>query len=80
MPDYLTMLHHLAVPDHPNKALEEKGALGDIPEEPPIPERVPDEVKEKLLEPEVPKSRVSENEVEEEEEAPGSGRGRGQRP
>ena len=36
------------------EALEETGALGDIPEEPPLPEGLPDAVKEKLLKPEVP--------------------------
>ena len=40
------------------KALKEKGALGDIPEEPPIPEGIPDEVKEKILAPEVERGRV----------------------
>ena len=33
------------------EALEEKGALGDIPEEPPVPEGIPDEVREKILKP-----------------------------
>lgn len=36
------------------EALEEAGALGDIPEEPPIPEGIPAEVKERLLKLEVP--------------------------
>jgi len=43
------------------EALREKGALGDIPEEPPIPEGIPETVKEKILKPGVPKPGVSEN-------------------
>ena len=35
------------------EALEEAGALGEIPEEPTIPEGIPDEVKERILTPEV---------------------------
>ena len=76
------------------EALEEKGALGRIPEEPPIPEVVPEKVKEKLLElgvpgkPEIEKPEIEEPEIEtpeiegpengEGEETPG--RGGGQRP
>ena len=40
--------------DRAVEALEETGALDDIPEEPPLPEGIPDEVKEKLLKPKVP--------------------------
>jgi len=36
------------------EALEETGALDDISEEPPLPEGIPDEAKEKLLKPKVP--------------------------
>ncbi len=45
--------------DRAVEALEEKGALGNIPEEPPIPESIPDDVKEKILQPkpEVPARR-----------------------
>lgn len=39
------------------EALKKKGALGDIPEKPPIPEGIPDEVKEKLLKPKVERGR-----------------------
>jgi len=35
------------------EALEETGALGDIPEEPPLPEGIPEEVKQKILKPKV---------------------------
>ena len=38
------------------EALEGKGALGEIPEEPPIPEGIPDEVKERILTPGVERS------------------------
>lgn len=34
------------------KGLQQQGALGDIPEEPPIPDEIPDEVKKKILQPE----------------------------
>ena len=34
-------------------ALEERGALGEIPEEPTIPQGIPNEVKERILTPEV---------------------------
>jgi len=34
------------------KGLQQQGALDDIPEEPPLPDEIPDEVKKKLLEPE----------------------------
>ena len=54
MPDHRAMLDHPAVPDDPNKALKRKGALGNIPEEPPLPEGIPDEVKEKISKPKVP--------------------------
>lgn len=48
------MPDHLAMPDHPDKALKEKGALAEGLAEPPIPEGIPDEVKKKLLKPKVP--------------------------
>jgi len=51
------------------EALQKRGALGDLSQEPPIPEGIPDAVKEKL------KLGVLEND-EEEGEAPGPGRGR----
>jgi len=51
------------------KALAEKGALGGIPEEPPIPEVVPEKVKEKLLEFGVPgKPEIEEPENDEDDE------------
>jgi hypothetical protein len=34
------------------KSLQRQGALGDIPEEPPIPDEIPDEVKKRILQPE----------------------------
>jgi len=43
------------------EALKQKGALGTVPEEAPIPEGIPDKVKEKILKPEVPE----EEEIEE---------------
>lgn len=39
------------------EALKKKGALGQVPEEAPIPKGIPDEVKKKILEPETPKPR-----------------------
>ncbi len=50
------------------EALQEKGALGEIPEEATLPEGIPDKVKKKLLEPKVPKPRIPGNEIEEAEE------------
>ncbi|MFC2022575.1 DUF5667 domain-containing protein [Chloroflexota bacterium] len=34
------------------KGLQQQGALGDIPEEPPIPDDIPDEVKKRIMQPE----------------------------
>ena len=34
------------------KGLQERGALNDIPEEPPVPEEIPDDVKKRILKPE----------------------------
>jgi len=34
------------------KGLQQQGALGDIPEEPPIPDEIPDEVKKRIQQPE----------------------------
>ena len=34
------------------KGLQQQGALGDIPEEPPLPDEIPDEVKKKIMKPE----------------------------
>ncbi len=52
------------MPDHPNKASKKRGALGTVPEEAPIPEGIPDRVKERILKFEVPE----EEEVEEAEQ------------
>ena len=55
--------------DRAVEALEEAGALGDIPEELPIPEGIPERVKEMLLKLGVPANDGVENEKEAEKEA-----------
>ena len=36
------------------EASKKRGALGELPEEPPIPKGIPDKVKERILKPRVP--------------------------
>jgi len=66
------------------EALEERGALGEIPEEPPIPEGIPEKVREKLLElgvpgkPEIEGPEIEVPEIEKPEiEGPENGEGEG---